>query len=92
MPQLNQSTSNAFRRKVRHLNLFCGLIWLVATVMPVFAARSGLRIGSWPLDYWLAAQGSIISYVMIVVLHAWLINHWEKVNDVQPPGISDHQA
>jgi len=34
-------------------------------------------VGGWPLYFWMAAQGSILLFICIVVIYAWLMNHWE---------------
>lgn len=66
------------RRKVRRLKVVCGLLWLAATLAPVFVARSKLTVGPWPVDFWWAAQGGVLVYLLIVVVYAWLINRWER--------------
>jgi len=34
-------------------------------------------VGGWPLYFWMAAQGSILLFICIVVIYAWLMNRWE---------------
>jgi putative solute:sodium symporter small subunit len=69
------------RRKVRRLTLTCLLAWVGLTLAPTFLARSGWHIGPWPIDFWMAAQGCVLGYVAIVVIFAWLVNHWERQAD-----------
>ena len=66
------------RKKVRRLTLACLLAWVLATLAPVFAAQTSLHWGPWPLDFWLAAQGSVLAYLLIVVVYATLVNRWER--------------
>ena len=66
------------QQKVRLLTVACLLSWLLVTLAPALMARSGLQIGPWPLDYWMAAQGSVLGYLLIVVIYAGLVNHWER--------------
>lgn len=67
------------RKRVRDLRLTLLLIWLAVTCMPIWTARHpGLRIGDWPLDFWMAAQGCVLLYLALVVVYAWLVNKWER--------------
>ena len=73
------STASAtLRRKVHTLTWVCLLLWLAATLAPVLTARAGLTWGPWPVDFWMAAQGSVLAYLWIVGIYAWLVNRWER--------------
>jgi len=65
-------------QKVRRLTWLCLLLWLAVTLVPVVLARSGWTWGPWPVDFWMAAQGSVLAYLLIVGLYAWLVNRWER--------------
>lgn len=65
-------------RKVRLLRMICLLLWLFVTLAPVLMARSGLTVGVWPVDFWMAAQGCVLVYLLIVAAYAWLVNRWER--------------
>ena len=81
MPDCPLPTVEICRRKVRRLTLICMLFWLLVTLLPVLLADKGLSIGAWPLDFWMAAQGSVLAYVMIVASYAWQVNRWERQAD-----------
>ena len=66
------------QRKVRLLQAVCVVLWLAATLFPTVVARAQISIGSWPLDYWWAAQGCVLMYLVIVVSYSWLLNRWES--------------
>jgi len=66
------------QQKVRRLTWLCLLLWLAVTLVPVVLARSGWTWGPWPVDFWMAAQGSVLAYLLIVGLYAWLVNRWER--------------
>ena len=68
----------SLKRKVRYLTSICLVVWLAVTLAPVLIARSGLTLGPWPVDFWMAAQGSVLIYLLIVVVYAWLVNRWER--------------
>lgn len=69
---------NALTAKVRRLNAVCLAVWLLVPMAPVFLARSGWQVGPWPLDFWTAAQGAMLVYLLLVALYAWLVNRWER--------------
>ena len=67
-----------FIHKKRILTTVLLLIWLVVSFGPSFFARDlSVMIGGWPLYFWMAAQGSILMFISIVVVYAWLMNRWE---------------
>jgi len=42
-------------------------------------ARSGAQTPwGWPFDFWMAAQGCVLIYLLIVSVYAWLVNRWER--------------
>ncbi len=65
--------------KVRCLTAACLCLWLLVTLIPVLAARHHeLSLWGWPLDFWMAAQGCVLVYLLIVAVYASLVNHWER--------------
>mgnify|MGYP002144609001 FL=1 len=66
------------RRKSRWLTAVCLLLWLGVTLVPVLTARSGWTLGPWPIDFWMAAQGCVLVYLLIVAVYAALTNRWER--------------
>lgn len=75
---MTEPTPLRLRQKVRRLTAVCLLLWLIASLTPIWAAGSDLRVGPWPLDFWLAAQGCVLAYLLILVLYARLVNRWER--------------
>lgn len=80
----------SLRRKVRWLTAACLLLWFAATLVPMLVARSGLMLGPWPVDFWMAAQGCVLVYLLLVTVYAWLVNRWEREAgalsfDIPPP-------
>ena len=56
-------------RHTRRLTLWLLLIWFATTFCVVFFARqlATLQVFGWPVSFYMAAQGSILIYVLIVV-------------------------
>ncbi len=68
----------AFIHKKRILTLVLLLAWLLISFGPSFFARDlSVMVGGWPMHFWMAAQGSILLFICIVVVYAWLMNRWE---------------
>ncbi len=67
-----------FIHKKRILTAVLLLVWLLVSFGPSFFARDlSLIVRGWPLYFWMAAQGSILLFICIVVIYAWLMNRWE---------------
>jgi putative solute:sodium symporter small subunit len=46
-------------------------VWAAASFGVCFFARDlQFRIGPWPFDFWMAAQGSVLVFIAIVVTYA----------------------
>ena len=53
-------------------------VWVLASVGIAFFARDlGQTVAGWPLNFWLAAQGSVLVFIGIVVVYAWWMNRHE---------------
>lgn len=67
---------------VRHLWLKAGLLllWALVSFGATYFARDlqVLVFGSWPLGYWMAAQGAVLVFIAIVVAYGWAMNHFER--------------
>ncbi len=57
-------------------------IWVcVNFVLPFFARELSFKVGGWPVHFWLSAQGSLLVFLAIVVVYAWLVNRWEAEDE-----------
>lgn len=67
---------------VRHLKLKAGLLllWALVSFGATYFARDlqVLVFGSWPLGYWIAAQGAVLVFIGIVVVYGWAMNRFER--------------
>ena len=59
-------------RRVRRMTGWLLAVWLLATFCIIFFPRelSGLSIFGWPLSFYMAAQGSLIVYVVLIYVYA----------------------
>jgi putative solute:sodium symporter small subunit len=71
--------SQSARLKIRFLTGVLYLAWALVGFGWVWFARAlDFTIGDWTLNFWVAAQGSILFFLLITVVNAWLVNRWEK--------------
>ena len=64
------------RRWALHAGLLA--LWFLASFGVVFFARDlQWVVAGWPVGYWFAAQGSVLVFICIVVVFAWLANRSE---------------
>lgn len=66
-------------------------VWVcMSFVLPFFARDLSFKVAGWPLHFWLSAQGSLLVFLAIVAVYAWLVNRWEAQfevasEDANPP-------
>lgn len=58
------------------------LVWALASFGLMFFARDlQMQMGVWPFSFWLAAQGLLVVFVLIVFVYAWAANRAEHQAD-----------
>ena len=68
------------------------LLWFAASFGVVFFARDlEWVVAGWPVGFWFAAQGSLLIFLGIVVVFAWLANRREAARsgdeELQAPAV-----
>jgi len=54
------------------------LIWSGVTfVLPYHAREWNVVVFGWPFSFWMAAQGALIVYVLLIGAYAWIMNRLE---------------
>jgi putative solute:sodium symporter small subunit len=81
---------------VRHLWLKGGLLllWGLVSFVATYFARDlqSLVAGGWPLGYWVAAQGAVLMFIVIVVAYCWAMNRFERQDAARAPAPSTEQG
>jgi len=69
--QLTQKHQEYWRKNL-NLTLVLLAIWFVATFVMGFFARelATINFAGWPLSFYMAAQGSLIIYLVIIFIYA----------------------
>ena len=76
---VNTLRATAIRRKIRRLNWGLLCVWcLVSFSWVPFARDLNFHFGDWTFNFWMAAQGSVLLFLLLTVVNAWLVNRWEK--------------
>ena len=59
-------------KKLRSLTFILLSIWFVVSFSIIFFARelSGLHLFGWPVSFYMAAQGSILIYLLLIAVYA----------------------
>ena len=73
--QLTETHLDYWRKNLRMTALLLS-IWFVATFVVIYFARELATINffGWPLSFYMAAQGSLIIYVLIIGFYAMYMN------------------
>lgn len=72
-------SAEEFSTRVNRLRMALLSVWLSVTFCVAFFARDLNFI--WldrPLGFWMAAQGSLLVFLIIVWVYALCVNHWEQ--------------
>ena len=66
-------------RRTRRLTASLLLVWFVVSFVLTFWARElDFTLLGWPFSFWLAAQGALLLYLLLVVGYAWAMNRLES--------------
>lgn len=70
-------------RRVLRLTGALLLLWSAVTFGGVFFARDlAFDFFGWPFGFWLAAQGAVIGYVVLVAGYAYALNRLDRAHGV----------
>jgi putative solute:sodium symporter small subunit len=74
------ATAKGHWPRLRRMTMLLLLAWFLITVLSIWFARelSGLVFFGWPLSFYLAAQGTLLGFLAIVGLYAWLAGRLES--------------
>ena len=62
------------------------LVWFVVTFgVSYFARDLNFTFFGWPFSFWMAAQGALMVYVLIVAGYAWYMDRADLAHGVAEP-------
>ncbi len=69
----------------RRLTLCLLVVWFVVTFgVAYFARELDFRFFGWPFSFWVAAQGALLVYGLIIAFYAWYMNRLDDRLAEQP--------
>ena len=88
---LNSAPSRLIRQKIRRTTWVLLSVWaLVSFAWVPFARDLNFDFFSWKFNFWMAAQGSVLLFLLLTVVNAWLVNRWEKeLDELKAPSNSE---
>ncbi len=73
-------------RKTLRLTAVLLLVWFVVSFGVSYYARElDFDFLGWPFSFWMAAQGSLLVYGLIIAYYAWAMNRLDREHGVQEP-------
>lgn len=82
---LNDNHRRYWRKTLRLTGVLL-LIWFVVTFgVSYFARELSFTFLGWPFSFWMAAQGSLVVYGLIIAFYAWAMHRLDVVHGVQEP-------
>jgi putative solute:sodium symporter small subunit len=68
-------------RRVKRLTAQLLCVWFFLTFCIIYFARelSAFILFGWPLSFYMAAQGLVLVYVLIVALYAWAMRRIDRI-------------
>lgn len=72
MTSASTSQEKAHWKKLRSLTFILLSIWFIVSFSIIFFARelAGLSLFGWPVSFYMAAQGSILIYLLLIAIYA----------------------
>lgn len=73
-------------RKTRLLTGALLLLWFVVSFVMTYWARDlDFVFLGWPFSFWMAAQGALLVYGLIIGCYAWTMDRLDRAYGVQEP-------
>ena len=73
------TSPEVIRQKTRRLTACLLFVWMGVSFGWVFFARDlDFPILGGKFNFWMAAQGSVLMFLLITIVYAWLVNRWER--------------
>ena len=78
-----------WKRNLKYLFILLSVWFIVSYVLGIIFADqlNAIRIGGFKLGFWMAHQGSIYVFVVLIFVYVWLMNRLDKEfeEDSKPP-------
>lgn len=80
--QLTESQRQYWQKNLRLTSILLAIWFVVTFVMAYFARDLSFNFFGWPFSFYMAAQGSLIVYVLIIWIYARTMNRLDQEHGV----------
>lgn len=69
-----------WKANVKYVLILLSIWFLVSYVMGIILVEplNKIQIGGFPFGFWMAQQGSMYTFVLLILIYVWLINRLDK--------------
>lgn len=71
-----------WRKNLRITAILLGIWFVVTYVVAFFAREMNFTFFGWPFSFWVASQGSLVVYVLIIAFYASYMNKLDQEHGV----------
>lgn len=74
-----QQRREIYWKRCGRVTIILMILWFVAGLGVHFFARDlSFRFFGWPFSFWMAAQGSLLIFLLIVVAYVWIMERLDR--------------
>jgi putative solute:sodium symporter small subunit len=79
--QLTESHKQYWSKNLRITAILLAIWFIVTFVVGFYARDLSFTFFGWPFSFWVGAQGSLVTYVLIIAYYAHYMNNLDKEYD-----------
>jgi putative solute:sodium symporter small subunit len=76
--QLSERHRRHWRKNLRITGLLLAIWFVVTFVASYFARELDFRFFGWPFSFWVAGQGALLVYFLIIAFYAYYMNRLDQ--------------
>ncbi len=80
--QISENHKAYWAKNLRITGILLAIWFVVSFVATYFARELSFNFFGWPFSFWVAGQGSLIVYVLIIAYYARTMNRLDQEHDV----------
>lgn len=82
MQQLSERHHHYWRKNLRITSILLAIWFFVTYVVAFYARELNFTFFGWPFSFWVASQGALIVYVLIIWFYARYMNKLDQEHGV----------
>jgi len=72
--------------RLRRMTVWLLVIWFLLTFgLTYFARELSFFVLGWPFSFWVAAQGGLLAYLVLIAFYAWYANRLDAACGIEDP-------